>query len=200
MTTIDVLLIESRPGMGRMQARELADAGHRVQRCYPPGSVGFPCVALDGGTCPLDDGVDVAVLAPGAGSTPTPFETGVSCALRAGIPVVATGDHGRAPFDSYLTADTAGRAVDAAEAGVESARSEIESAIRELAVDVLRNVDVDPSEFTVRTARDGNHRRVEIEGPILERRYERTLCVRAFDVLRQHRDSVTTIDVAYRGR
>jgi len=72
-TALDVLLIETEPDAGRQSAGELGAAGHSVHRCYPPDA-GDPrlCVALTGGTCPIDAGpIDVAVVAedlPGPGS------------------------------------------------------------------------------------------------------------------------------------
>lgn len=42
-TTLDVLVLESRPGAADRAATALTHAGHRTHRCYGPGERGFPC-------------------------------------------------------------------------------------------------------------------------------------------------------------
>jgi hypothetical protein len=68
----------------------LTRAGHDVVRCWEPGSPS-PCVAADGGGCPLDGSVDVAVAGDDA--------FGVVCALRDGVPVVLAGAGSHSAFD-----------------------------------------------------------------------------------------------------
>jgi hypothetical protein len=90
--SIDVLLLESHPHAGDQAAEALRAAGHRLHRCYATTRDAH-CVALaDGGTCPIDGGIDVAVLARRPlEPVPTHLESGVLCARRAGIPVVQQG-------------------------------------------------------------------------------------------------------------
>jgi hypothetical protein len=76
----------------------LRAAGHEIVRCSDPGHPGFPCVALDG-TCPLDAGVDVAVIVHDRPSTDIAMgEVGAICATRDRIPVVLAGNHVYSPL------------------------------------------------------------------------------------------------------
>ena len=88
--TLDVLLLENRPGAGEIEQAALEEAGHRVHRCHPAGDREFACVGIvDGGTCPLDGQIDVTLLVRrGVSPRPTPFEDGVRCAIRHGTPIV----------------------------------------------------------------------------------------------------------------
>lgn len=110
---LDVLLIESQPGDGVVDAELLEAAGHRVHRCRPDRSRStgrqsqrerFLCSAVVSGTCPLQSNIDVVLLVRGRVATcPTTYETGVSCALRAGIPVVEDGPELLDPYAPWIT-------------------------------------------------------------------------------------------------
>lgn len=102
---MDVLLLETDVDRGHDVAGHLAVAGHRVWRCHDHGAPAFPCRALTTGTCPVEDpGVDVAVTVRRPYAVdPTPTEDGVSCALRARIPVVVA-TAGENPFGEYAAA------------------------------------------------------------------------------------------------
>lgn len=81
---------------------QLAAAGRQAHRCHDPGAAPFPCNAfIPGRGCPLDQGVDVAVT---IRARPLPNatggETGVTCALRMGVPVVVAGMTAGNPFAS----------------------------------------------------------------------------------------------------
>jgi hypothetical protein len=82
---------------------ELEAAGHRVQRCHEPGARPFPCAGLDPGRCPLEeDAIDVVLTVRAQpGSRPTPFEDGITCALRRHVPVVVAGHTTIDPFAPY---------------------------------------------------------------------------------------------------
>ena len=83
--------------------RELA--AHDVARCHAAGAAPFPCSRFCGGTCPVDDGVDVAVLVRGRASHDVlPGELGALCALRAEVPLVAAGLVAGSPFAELVTA------------------------------------------------------------------------------------------------
>lgn len=100
---MDVLLIESSPGLGRRSAERLRDAGHRVFRCVDEvpadapvdetAPAGPPCRGLhEGGTCPMDETtLDVAVLVR-VGPELRVGEHGAICAARHRIPLVVAGD------------------------------------------------------------------------------------------------------------
>lgn len=80
-------------------AAALDAAGHEVVRCAEPGDRAFPCVRVDGGTCPLDGTVDVAVVVHDKPTAGLAFgEAGVICALRDGLPLVVAGTHAFSPF------------------------------------------------------------------------------------------------------
>jgi hypothetical protein len=106
---LDVLVIESRRRAGREADDALAAAGHRIHRCYEDGSDEFPCRGLvQPGACPLDEGVDVALLVRSRPDPrPTPHESAVTCALRAQVPLVEVGDHPLDPYDPWIAARVA---------------------------------------------------------------------------------------------
>jgi hypothetical protein len=200
-TTLDVLVIESHPGVADRAVGELTDAGHAVHRCHD-GATAFPCAGVDGpDRCPVDGHVDVALLVRrGVVPSPTPFEDGVPCALRAGIPVVEHGTDLHDPYVEHLGArvrtdesvsDACGRAV--AEAMRPSA-AQVEAAL----VPFLRanGLPDDAVEVTLEARRDdlrvhlrarGNH---EI-GSLLTGQ----LSVKAVDVIRQQRRTWSSIEV-----
>lgn len=100
---LNVLVAESHPGLATTDVAALEAAGHTVHRCYEPGQRGFPCVAVSGSPCPLDDAVDVAYLhrlpmTPRA----TPLEDGVRCAVRQDVPVVEHSPSLLDPFDPFV--------------------------------------------------------------------------------------------------
>jgi hypothetical protein len=103
-----VLVVESDRHSADRAIADLRAAGHEVARCHESGAPAFPCNALcDGGSCPLDSGSGVDVLLDYRARPhprPTPFEDGVSCALRHQIPVVVAGAPALNPFDQWTTA------------------------------------------------------------------------------------------------
>jgi hypothetical protein len=104
---VDVLVLESEPGTADAAIGQLTDRGHRVSRCHEPGKPGFPCRALEGrGPCPLTDpGIDVAVTVRDHPGTLTSVgEDGVSCALRARVPLVVAGRVAVHPYEDWADA------------------------------------------------------------------------------------------------
>lgn len=118
---MDVLLIESHPGLGRGAADRLRSAGHRVFRCVdevPPETatapedasiVAPPCRGLaEGGSCPMDEtSLDAAVLVR-VGPELRAGEHGAICAARHRIPIVMAGDAsgaGLSPTEVTLLSD-----------------------------------------------------------------------------------------------
>jgi hypothetical protein len=111
-----VMLIESVPSGDPSVADELRSRGHDVVRCYESDGEPFPCVGLTSpGRCPLASGdVAVACVVREFGVfDPTPFEAGVTCALRNRIPVVVE-DPAMSPFNGYAV-DASGDLVGTAE-------------------------------------------------------------------------------------
>ena len=111
-----VMLIESVPSGDPSVADELRSRGHDVVRCYEDDAQPFPCVGLTSPErCPLASGdVAVACVVREFGMfDPTPFEAGVTCALRSRVPVVVD-DPALSPFDGFAV-DARGDRVTTAE-------------------------------------------------------------------------------------
>lgn len=99
-----VMLIESVPSGDPAVADELRARGHDVVRCYESDDQPFPCVGVTAPErCPLAAGdVAVACVVREFGVfDPTPFEGGVTCALRSRVPVVVE-DPIISPFAGYV--------------------------------------------------------------------------------------------------
>ena len=81
-----ILMLESHPGVGDAAVAMLTEGGHTIERCEA-GDRRYPCRGLAGeGACPLDEYVDVAVLAQEPGVDY--LEHGAVCAARGRVPVV----------------------------------------------------------------------------------------------------------------
>jgi hypothetical protein len=102
MRTLAVLVVGTDDWAIEQSAAALQAAGHEPLRCHDPGAAAFPCNALlPGRRCPLDIGVDAVVTSRARPvSSPTVTETGVTCALHAGVPLVVTGISDRGPFNA----------------------------------------------------------------------------------------------------
>ena len=96
---IDDARDEAEDGLARLRR-----AGHETTTCRPDGSVGV-CRGVElHGRCPLDDGVDVALAPfPLAELDRQGLALGYVCAQRAGVPVVAVGDHVSGAHDPLTT-------------------------------------------------------------------------------------------------
>jgi hypothetical protein len=123
--TLDVLVMESHPHAADEAEAALVAAGHRVHRCHEPGGHGFPCVGvIDPAACPLDRGVDVALLVRRrVAPRPTPWEGGVSCVIRAGVPLVEAGPDVLDPFERWVVARSDGDVGQACRRALEAGRS-----------------------------------------------------------------------------
>ena len=103
-----VLVVESDRHAAGGAIADLRAAGHHVMRCHEEDLPAFPCNALcDQGQCPLEDdaGIDVVVdYRTRPYPRPTPFEDGVSCALRHHVPLVVAGTSALNPFARWTTA------------------------------------------------------------------------------------------------
>jgi hypothetical protein len=86
-------------------ASTAAAAGLQPLTCRPPGEPAFPCNALvEGRTCPLDVGFDVALTVRARPvDTPADGEMGAVCALHAGVALVTAGMAARNPFAAWAT-------------------------------------------------------------------------------------------------
>lgn len=99
-----VLIMESDPSAAAGLVAELQDRGHEVVRCHDPSAPAFPCNALTG-RCPLDDDpVEVAVVVrEHPWPRPTALERGVTCAIRARVPLVVAGRVVLNPYEPWAT-------------------------------------------------------------------------------------------------
>jgi hypothetical protein len=205
-TALDVLLIETEPYVGLHSATQLARAGHRVHRCYPTGASscepaeGSPrlCTALSGGTCPIDaETIDVAVVAGPASSEHLALTAaGVTCALRAHIPLVAD--------DSCSTSFGARDAQRANGDVVGACARAADGTYDELRVDVLRRIGpalavdgIDVARVEVDIAAVGPRLTVSLAGPPIERSLRQTLGVRVLDAVRSAGRVFGQVDVRY---
>lgn len=206
--SLDVLLIESHPGVGAVDAEQLAAAGHRVHRCYPardphagrvPLSERYLCTGVTDGTCPLDAGMDVALLVRQRIATrPAAREAGVSCALRAGVPVVEDGPDLLDPYQPWLAArvhdhDAAATCQEAASTAFDSLRDEI----RRRTASVLTGAGVDPAEVTHRFEPDWPRVTIVLCGPPATRALKQALAVRTLDAVRAGRRTLGQVDITY---
>ncbi len=208
---MDVLLIESHPGLGRRAEAELELAGHRVLRCTdddarldaaPSTPAGHaPCVGLrPGGACPLDgDRVEAAVLVR-VGPELRTGEHGAICAARHRIPVVVSGEVSGAPLPPVAEATLHGDIVAAVERVATSGTEHASAVVRELlslgvvARGELEGDDPDVVFHVARTAR-----RVALTIWLREADSRESEMVRAAgQALRAHDPHVPVIDIIVR--
>lgn len=201
---LDVLVLESRRGAAAGAARDLARAGHRVHRCHDPADDGFPCLGLADGECPLDGHVDVAVLArDGGGPQPTPLEDGVSCALRAGVPVVEAGPaDDDDPFAEWLTAraEPGADLVATTEHAAEQARQAMSRTILTVVAPLLADAGISPRAARCTVAPQGRALHVRIDVPTaVDEGLQNALAVRALAALGSERRTHDSIGISVNG-
>jgi hypothetical protein len=84
---MDVLVIESSPGIATTLQHRLTRDGHEVLSCND--SHGGPCRGVESNeTCPMEKHIDIAILARRRGAEPSLNEMGSVCALRHRVPFV----------------------------------------------------------------------------------------------------------------
>lgn len=203
--SLHVLLTESHPGLADLDAGALEAAGHHVHRCHDPRATdSFPCAGLhEGGDCPLDGPVDVAVLHRLPSSArPTPWEDGARCAVRAGVPLVVH-PHGSAhPYRDVATEVPAGGSVVDAVAQAADQRWEA------LRAEVLRRTDalqraarLEPGELGCEIEADGPDLVVHLSVPAdAPAHLDHALAVRVLDAVRATCRGLGRVDVAVRRR
>jgi hypothetical protein len=208
---LDILLIERRPGLGAVSVDDLERAGHRVHRCYPaPGTRDDPatalapmCTAVTDGTCPLDRRVDVALVArKGIAVRPSVTEHGVSCAIRAGVPLVEDGSDLFDPYGPWLTARVGpdGDTVTACEQAAQEGFAPLREAIRVRTRRALAAAHVAPDDVACRFDIDGTRLTVVLSGPPITRAARQALGVRVLDAVRAGRRTFGQVDVVYEER
>lgn len=202
--SLDVLLIESHPGVGDPSAQVLVDAGHRVHRCHQSSDSGWVCVGLtDPTACPLEGHIDAAVLARTSGTTGrTEHEDGVRCAIRARVPIVqvrsgqvdgdTTGTYGQ-----WVTLNSHERSLDAAcRAAITLGHQPMVDEVLDKVMPLVRDAGLpaDVTHCTVSSRWPTMTVSITIPGPA-DRRLEQAVSVRAYDALRTYSQDFTTVDV-----
>jgi hypothetical protein len=186
---LDVLLLENRPGAGEAEQSALESAGHRVHRCHPADDSGFGCVGITGDRqCPLDGPIDVTLLVRrGVSPRSTPFEDGVRCAIRRGVPIVEHGAEALDPYSPWITHRVAlgesvtSACVNAADRAMDPLLVGIAERIRP----VLRAAAVDPEHVMCELERDGETLEVHLTvSADVDARLEQALAVRVLDAVR----------------
>jgi hypothetical protein len=201
-TSLDVLLIETRPDAGSASEADLSAAGHRVHRCYPtvepdPGSPRL-CTALTAGACPLDDGaIDVALVAGPAtiGERDEPVAA-VTCALRHHVPIVAD-DSCTSCFGPWMAARANADVVAACEAATEGAFDDLETDILRRLAPVVASQHLPFDAIDACCAMAGPRLQVTLIGPPLDRAIRHVLSVRVLDAVRSAGRVFGAVDVSY---
>lgn len=195
--TLDVLLIESNPGDADSAARRLVLAGHHVHRCYADAESAV-CTALTDETCPLDAGIDVALLARGQSTPrPTSTEAGATCALRAGVPLVESGPAAFDPFEPWVSARVEEDVVAACEEGSLRGYDSLRAGIMARTERSLRGAGVDPSDVEVTFVYDAPRLTVQMRGPAVTPAVQQALGVRVLDALRVEPRTYGQVNVTY---
>jgi len=198
-----VLVVESDRRAADGAVAELRGAGHHVMRCHETDLPAFPCNALcDLGQCPLEEdaGIDVVVdFRTRPYPRPTPYEDGVSCALRPHVPLVVAGTSALNPFARWTSAIAASddEVVEACERAMEvpiehlaaPARTEVQRRLR------LQPGVAEVSDVVVRRSKGGQLDAIVLL-PDEADEIEDELAVAVADVLRAHDRFAPRVNVA----
>jgi hypothetical protein len=202
--SLDVLIMESQRGAARAAEEALLAAGHTVHRCHEADDRGFPCVGVTRPEdCPMDQRVDVALLVrPHVDPRPTPLEEGVSCAIRAGVPLVEDGSDLLDPFDPWVAEriatemDVVAACTLAAERALDPLRADI---LERLSI-LLTGRGVRPDQVECRLIRHGQSLAVELEVPgVVDQRLQQAMAVRVLDAVRASHRTYGEVDVHVTG-
>lgn len=198
MSPLAVLLVESHPGNATREAVALERAGHNVHRCHEPDANGFPCTELTSpGSCPLETGVDVVLAVRRVAPHPTDLEQGVSCALRAGIPVIEDGPTILDPFEPYLSGRVTGDVVTACEDAADGGWEPLRQAILDRTERLLAGADIARDDVDISFQREGTTLRIELSGAPVTASIRQALGVRVLDALRTSARTFGQVDVGY---
>ena len=198
-STLQIMVIESHPGDAEA---ELLAAGHGVHRCHDADGPGFPCRGVSGEKdCPLDHPIDVALLVRrGVAPRPTPMEEGVTCALRAQVPVVEDGTDLFDPFTELL-ADRVppfGDLVAVCEGVARHATEPLEHRVHDAFTPVLARHGLRPDEVDVQARYDGDVLRLHLAAtrPV-PNTLRGLLCVTAADATRSAARPRSSVEVSF---
>jgi hypothetical protein len=198
MTELDVLLLESFPGAGRAEASQIVASGHRVHRCHDVGKPSFPCNGLTDSGCPLDDGVDVVVMARGRFEPDqTEHEHGASCAIRAQVPLVEAHHGVASPFEPWAVAQADGALIHAIEHAAEHSLDQLVDELLRIARPKVSRAGGDPDRVSCRIERHADGAHVVFHGPVISDVVKGKIGVRALDAVRQADRSIDVRGVSY---
>lgn len=183
-----VLLVETEASDAAADAPALAEDGNVVFRCFPESgssdqrSDALRCVGVTEGACPLDDGVDVAVMRI-AGPYPTIRAAGSLCALRRGVPVAEV----RAEQDVVALAHEA----------IEDGYDELRSEIRWRLAPLLSGLEVRGDAIDIEFETVGPALFVTLRGPALPSAARQRIASRVADAIASSKRVFSKTDVAY---
>ena len=192
-----VLVLESHPGVARDAEVALVQSGHSIVRC-DTADRRYPCRGLAaGGECPLDEHVDVAVLAQELGTDH--LEHGALCAARARVPIVELGtppptQQQPLPMWTHSSVDDL---VPACEQAAHDGRAHAEAVVgRLLETGVLWPEEIARGVVDIAVERDGNRllMTIQLSGWARSRRGE--IVRAATEALRRFDTRPTVIDIA----
>jgi hypothetical protein len=193
------VLLPHVPPEAQRAADRLAQAGHRVLTCHEPGEEAFPCSALRGRPCPLDGGVDVAVVArPRGGIQPTPFEDGAVCAARRRVPLVVAGQTSPNPFAAWTAATASLESIPEAVAAAATAVSPGHSAVATAAWRAALAARGTPAAGTVEVRRERGRLKARIRSLGLPAGDAEAGAVAVLGALRAFDPGASGVDVAAR--
>jgi hypothetical protein len=196
------LLIESSPGVGAEAAAALSDAGHPVVRCHEEGQPTFPCGDLAApGSCPLHGpgAVDVVLsVRHPDDAEPTAAEAGVTCALRAGVPVVVLGDQEVNPFAALTVPVSDDDPVAAVVAAYRAGKEVAAAPLRAEVVRLLEEAGASADGVEVDVAREGERYRIAVTVPADLPITNESIATHVHARFREAGLAAQTIDVAVR--
>jgi hypothetical protein len=188
MTSLNVLVLENRPGAAGDDVPALIEAGHRVHRCHEAGDDEFVCRGMRDRDCPLDGDIDVALLVRrGVAPRPSALEDGVRCAIRAGVPIVEQGPDTLDPFEPWITrrVPLGGSVVTECAVAVDRALDPVRDAIMARIRAVLAVAGIDESTVSCEIEQRGQAAHVHLLLPgTVDKSVEQALGVRVLDALR----------------
>jgi hypothetical protein len=202
---LDVLLLESHPGVGAESAAALTAAGHRVSRCVDEGSAGdFPCRGVgETADCPVNRHIDVALVVRREDDTePTVREHGVTCAVRAGIPLIEDGPELADPYAPFVVERVEADLVAACERAAKEPAREISRVVLDSLGGLLDAGGFDRTAVECQVVQVEGRVRIDVSiGEPIDERTQQTLAVRAFDAVRDRTPvNADKVDISVVGR
>jgi hypothetical protein len=204
MTTLDVLLVGGDQIATEQVQDRLEAAGHVVHRCHLPDAPAFPCVGLaDPSVCPIEEGVDVAVLVRrGIRREALAEEDGARCAIRAGVPLVEDGPDLLDPFDPWV-AERVGPDDDLSTVchlAADRRHAHLRMLVRERIAKLAAAAGTSSSETTCLVRTSGRDLVVDLHLPVaLERPMQQALAVRVLDAVHASGRTYGQVDVNVHG-